>query len=368
MGQSLVGYGYLPPVSLDPTPAPSRRGPALTAALAAALLVLAQACRDEPADTPAAPTPPPAEEVRRVNLPVPAFSADSAYAHVARQVGFGPRVPNSEAHAAARDYFRRTLERYGLDVTVQEFPARFFDGARATGYNIVASVNPAATRRVFLSAHYDTRPFADSELEDEPARRDEPIDGADDGASGAGVLLEVARLLGEDPPADLGVDLVFFDAEDYGKPDGKTQDDVYTWGLGSQHWARQPHVAGYAPEWGILLDMVGAEGAVFGRELYSRQYAGGLQNKIWALARRMGRGERFVDAQVGAVTDDHFFVNTIAGWPTVDIIYKPVSGDPSFGAHWHTHDDDLDVISTETLGDVGQVVTAVVYKAAGNVL
>jgi len=261
-----------------------------------------------------------------------------------------------------------TLERYGAEVEVQEFPAKFFDGNRATGYNIIAAFNPAAPRRIFLAAHYDTRPFADSELSTE--RRDEPILGADDGGSGVGVLLEIGRLLSEHPIEleDFGVDLVFYDLEDYGKPNGTSQEDAYTWGLGSQHWSRSPHVDGYAPRFGILLDMVGAEGAVFGREAFSKQYAGDVLNRVWGLARQMGRGDRFVNTDIGYATDDHWFVNQIAGYPTIDIIYKPIERDRGFGDHWHTHNDNLDVISRETLGDVGQVVTAVVYRAAGNML
>ena len=338
----------------------------LPAALTAALcLVLAQACKpDKP--RPAIPEPAP---VVRTQLPVPAFDADSAYAHVAAQVAFGPRVPESEAHAATRAYIRETLERYGAEVTVQPFDARLFDGRRVEGYNLIGSFRPEAPRRIFLSAHYDTRPFADSDLAD-AARRDEPIDGADDGASGVGVLLELARQLSGHPIGveDFGVDLVFFDLEDYGKPDAETQADTYTWALGSQHWARNHFRPGYAPAFGILLDMVGAEGAVFGRERFSARYAPGVQDAVWKLARAMGRGERFVDADIGFATDDHYFVNEIAGWPTIDIIYKPVDGSTGFGAHWHTHDDDLDVIDRTTLGDVGQVVTAVVYREAGNML
>ncbi len=332
--------------------------------LSLGLLVLAQACKGDPKP----PVIEPAAPVVKTQLAVPAFNADSAYAHVVAQVRPGPRTPESESHAATRAYVQRTLERYGATVTVQAFDARLFDGRRVKGYNIIGSFRPEAPRRVFLSAHYDTRPFADSELSTE--RRDEPIDGADDGASGVGVLLEVARLVGANPITveEFGLDLVFFDLEDYGKPDGETQEDMYTWAMGSQYWANNPWREGYAPQFGVLLDMVGAEGAVFGREQYSRQYAGNIQHAIWTLAQSMGRGERFVDANIGPVTDDHYFVNTIAGWPTVDIIYKPIDGSTPFGKHWHTHDDDLDVIDRSTLGDVGQVVTAVVYRAAGNML
>ncbi len=335
--------------------------------LSVCALLLQLACRgdsparDAPDVTATAPAP------TKVQIPVPAFSGDSAYAAVERQLAFGPRVPGSEAHAQTVAYIRRALERYGATVEVQEFPAKFFDGKRATGRNIVGSFSPEATRRVFVSAHYDTRPFADSKLAD-PARRDEPIPGADDGASGVATLLELGRAIGANPPGELGVDLVFFDLEDYGKPGGETEADMYTWGLGSQAWAANPVPAGYGPEWGILLDMVGAEGAVFGKEGYSRKFAGDVQQRIWALARRMGKGERFVNDNIGYATDDHFFVNTIAGFPTVDIIYRPLGGELAFGEHWHTHDDDLPVIDRSTLGDVGQVVLAAIYREAGYML
>lgn len=336
------------------------------AVLVASLFLLVSSCKNDPK-----PIVPEVVEVPvvKTQLTIPAFSADSAYAHVATQVAFGPRVPSSDAHASTRAFIQKTMERYGAEVTVQDFPAKFYDGKRATGYNIIGAYNPRAKRRMFICAHYDTRPIADSDLAD-PARYNEPIPGADDGGSGVGVMLEIARQLHENEITieDFGIDFVFFDLEDYGKPDGQVEADIYTWGLGSQHWAANPHVAGYAPKFGVLLDMVGAEGAVFGREQYSVKFAGNFQNSIWRLAKQMGRGSRFIDANIGYATDDHFFVNTIAGWPTVDIIYRPVGEDLPFGKHWHTHDDDLSIISKETLGDIGQVMTAVVYREAGNML
>ena len=304
--------------------------------------------------------------VKRV-IPVPAFSGDSAYAHVAAQVAMGPRYATSKGHEQVRAYITSTLERYGAKVIIQDFSTKFYDGTSVKGYNIIGSFNPDTAKRMFLCAHYDTRPIADSKLAD-PTRYNEPILGADDGGSGVGALLEIARLLHENPFPEMGVDLVFFDLEDNGDPNGKTLEDSYSWALGSQHWARSPHVQGYSPKFGILLDMVGAKDAVFGREEYSKYYAGAYQNSIWNLAKKMGQGERFVNANVPAVTDDHYFVNTIAGWPTVDIIYKPIGGSNSFGDHWHTHNDNMDVISAETLQSVGQVVTAVVYREAGNML
>lgn len=327
------------------------------------LICLTGACGgDQP------PAPAPAAPLVKTQLPIPAFNADSAYAHVARQVAAGPRVPDSEAHAITRAYLQSTLERYGATVTVQQFDAKLYDGKRTKGYNIIGAFRPEAKRRIFICAHYDSRHIADSDLSKE--RRDEPILGADDGGSGVGVILELARQLHEQPIGveDFGVDFVLFDLEDYGNPDGQTEADMYTWALGSQHWAANPHVAGYSPQFGILLDMVGAKGAVFGREQFSKQYAGGVQNAVWALAKSMGRSDRFVDASIGFATDDHYFVNEIARWPTIDIIYKPVDGSLPFGAHWHTHDDNMDIIDRATLGHVGQVMTAVMYRQAGNML
>ncbi len=323
-------------------------------------------CKPDVKTPPAVVTVPEVPLVKRT-IPVPAFSGDSAYAHVAAQVAMGPRYANTKAHEQVRAYITSTLERYGAKVTVQDFKTKFYDGTSVTGYNIIGSYNPDSTKRVFLSAHYDTRPIADSPLAD-PKRYNEPILGADDGGSGVGALLEIARLLHENPFPEMGVDLVFFDLEDNGNPEYSNESDTYSWALGSQHWAKSPHVSGYSPKFGVLLDMVGAKDAVFGREGYSKYYAGQYQNKIWNLAKKMGQGERFVDAEVSPVTDDHYFINTIAGWPTVDIIYKPIGKDGGFGSHWHTHNDNMDIISAETLQSVGQVVTAVVYREAGNML
>ncbi|MFK8055996.1 MAG: M28 family peptidase [Saprospiraceae bacterium] len=327
--------------------------------------ILIVGCKPDVKTPPTVATP--EVPVVKRTIPVPAFSGDSAYAHVAAQVAMGPRTANSEGHRKIRAYIQSNLERYNAKVTVQEFPTKFYDGTRVKGYNIVGSFNPEAEKRIFLCAHYDTRPIADSDLAD-PAKYHDPILGADDGGSGVGALLEIARLLSENPFTEMGVDLVFFDLEDNGNPVTKVEADMFSWALGSQYWARSPHVNGYSPKFGVLLDMVGAKDAVFGREQYSKQYAGDVQNRIWKLAKKMGKGERFVDAPITGVTDDHYFINTIAGWPTVDIIYKPLDGNNGFGDHWHTHNDNLDIISAETLGIVGQVVTATVYREAGNML
>lgn len=296
---------------------------------------------------------------------VPRFDRDSAYQYIAEQLEFGPRVVNSEGHQQMKEWLVAKMRDFGATVIEQNFEAKAYTGITLNGTNIIAQYNPGASNRILLAAHWDTRPFADSPINTE--RRDEPILGADDGASGVAVLMEVARQLGE-TPIDLGVDIVFFDAEDYGESkeeyanEAEQQASVFSYGLGAQHWSRNKHT-GSSFRYGILLDMVGARNAYFPKEEYSRYFAADVVDKVWKLAQSMGYGNYFADAESGGVTDDHFFVNTIAGIPMIDIInLPPDSANKSFADHWHTHNDNLDVIDKRTLRAVGQVVLAVLYR------
>lgn len=305
------------------------------------------------------------------SVKVPRFERDSAYAFVARQVEFGPRVTNSDAHKACREWVVDKFKTYGATVIEQKFQSKAYTGTMLNGVNIIAQYNPQIKSRIVLAAHWDSRPFADSPLSKEG--RDQPILGADDGASGVGILIEIARQL-QANPIDMGVDLVLFDAEDYGesKENYASQEEerqsVYSWGLGAQYWSRNPHVSGYRPRYGILLDMVGARGARFSKESYSLRFAPDVVNKIWTLAQNMGYSNYFVEEDGGGVTDDHFFVNTIAGFPMIDIINRPLGATTGFGDHWHTHSDNMEVIDRQTLRVVGQVLLAVLYREAGGTL
>lgn len=277
--------------------------------------------------------------------------ADSLLAFVATQVAFGPRTPGSRGHADTRQWLQERLSAYGVDkVTVQEAPVTLFDGSRHTAYNILARTNPEANRRILLVAHYDTRPWAD---QDTPEHHDTPIDGANDGASGVAVLLEVARQLQEHPLDSLGVDLLMVDLEDSGDPAGGNDE---SWCLGTQAWVDNlPYDNRNRPLYGILLDMVGGRGATFPREYISQQYARTVNDKVWALANSAGLASRFPNSTGGSVIDDHLFINR-AGIPCIDIIESanPITG--SFNPTWHTLGDTLDAIDPATLRDVATLV------------
>src|SRR5699024_5785322 len=274
--------------------------------------------------------------LKRKGREVPSFSADSAFKFVKKQLSIGPRNPGSDNHRKAKEYYLEKLGTYagGALVFQQQFSAKGYGKDSLHLANIVASFNPEATERIMLSAHWDTRPRADQDNEN----KDQPILGADDGASGVAVLLELARLFKNNPPP-VGVDIILFDGEDYGR-----EGDSDKYFMGSRYWSKHPPVEGYDPRFAILLDMVGGTNAEFPKERYSTQYAGAVVNEIWAIAEETSAG-RFVDRAGGAVSDDHVIINRITGIPTIDIIRQHESTDgTSFAPYWHTHDDNIDII------------------------
>lgn len=289
----------------------------------------------------------------------PSFSADSAYTYVAKQVDFGFRVPNSKEHQLCGDYLVEELKRFGADVQEQKTIVTTFDGTRLNARNIIGSYDLEKAERILLFAHWDTRPFADNDPN--PTNHNTPVLGANDGASGVGVLLEVARNIQQKSP-NLGIDIIFFDAEDYGPGEKHDAPDGDWWCLGSQYWAKNPHKTDYTARFGILLDMVGAPNAVFRKEVFSNRYAGDVVGKIWGTAQQLGYGSYFPNKMGGAITDDHIPVNEDRGIPSVDIIQYDSSTNSGFGSYWHTVNDDMSSINKETLKAVGQTVLEVIYK------
>lgn len=324
----------------------------ITVLTASSLLMIA--CGEEPKKSTSNNTVPPKEVY---NITPPNFSADSAYQFIAEQVAFGPRVPNTEAHKQAAIYLEEKLTSYGAQVIVQEAVVEAYNGTKLNIKNIIGSYNLENTNRVLLMAHWDSRPFADQS----PNDRDKAISGANDGGSGVGILLEIARQLQLKNPT-IGVDIALFDAEDYGQPSGTTNPKPKTWCLGSQYWATNLHTPNYTAKYGILLDMVGAANAVFTQESISMYYAPQVVDKVWNVAAKLGYTNYFPFMQTAHVgEDDHLYVNRIAKIPSIDIIqYDANTG--AFAPHWHTHEDNMDVIDKNTLKAVGQVVLATVYN------
>ena len=293
----------------------------------------------------------------------PSFSSDSAYAYIERQMAFGPRVPNSNAHMQCAVWLIEQLKAFGAEVELQKGFMPDYKGDNQQIYNIIGHFTPVqrdsashASARILLGAHYDTRPWCDEE--DDYSDRFYNVPGANDGASGVGVLLEVARQLGQKDSLKTPVDIIFFDCEDMGTPrvyTGAERED--TWCLGSQLWATnyaKNQTAVYA--YGIVLDMVGAPDAVFPLEMYSTQYASNYQHQIWRAAEQLGYGAMFSKQQSYPITDDHYYINYIAGIPCVDVIHYDIRNATGFPHWWHTRNDNMDNISKSTLQAVGEVV------------
>lgn len=288
----------------------------------------------------------------------PIFNADNAYAHVEKQVNFGPRVPGTTAQNNCALWLEQQLRSIVDTVYIQKTTVtQPVSNKTFPCINIIGSFNPKAAQRVLLLAHWDSRGFADEDAD--PKNKNKPIDAADDGASGVAVLLEIARAI-QSQRLNIGVDILLTDVEDMGK--SEYSEESYC--LGTQYWAKQPHVAGYTAKYAILLDMVGAKGATFYQDEYSKEYAPFVVENVWSTANSIGYSDYFVYGQGGGITDDHVFVNKLTRIPTIDIInLKPNPAEQKiFVPHWHTIQDNMTNIDRKTLQAVGQTVLQVLYN------
>lgn len=270
----------------------------------------------------------------------PAFNGDEAYGFLKAQCAFGPRVPGTAAHTRCREYITKQLTPFVDRVVTQQWTFRD-DSRRVTLplTNILGVINPQAKKRVMLFTHWDTRPTADQELD--AADKKKPIPGANDGASGTAVLLELARVLHKRQP-DVGVELLFVDGEDW----GPGEDKMY---LGAIHFAKNP--GRYRPDYAILLDMIGDKDLNVFREKSSEGYAPPLNDKVWAAAAALGLQKQFPNILKWQISDDHDSFNA-AGIPAIDLI------DFDY-AYWHTVQDTPDKCSPQSLQAVGDVMLKV---------
>jgi Zn-dependent M28 family amino/carboxypeptidase len=316
-------------------------------------LVLLSSCGDESNSNKKQNTANQTEQVKPA-LVSPNFNSDSAYLFVQEQVNFGPRFTNSEGHTKCGNWLVSKFTSYADKVYEQNADVKNFDGKTLHIRNIIASFNPDAKKRVIVAAHWDSRPYADQDAD--KSKHTEPILAADDAGSGVAVMLEMARVMSAKKP-QIGIDLICFDAEDLGKPQ---HEDSYC--LGSQYWSKNPHLKNYKADYGILLDMVGGRDAKFVWESFSVKYAESTVRKVWDQAVQLGYSNYFYYYQGNGITDDHYYVNKIAGIPMIDIIHYSEQTNSSFPPHWHTLGDNMNVIDRNTLKAVGQSLLEVVYK------
>jgi glutaminyl-peptide cyclotransferase len=285
---------------------------------------------------------------------VPAFNADNAFKYIEDQIAFGPRNPNSLGHQQALNYLQNEFRKYTNTVYLQNFVYTGYNDERLALSNIIARFNPKSNKRIFICAHWDTRPRSDQDKN--PALRDKPILGTNDGASGVGVILELARLLKENP-VNYGIDLILFDGEDYGK-----ESDLNNYFLGSKYFAANLE-ANYKPYFGILLDMVGDKQAIFLKEGTSVRYAQDIVDMVWNIAKEINATD-FSIQEGSPIEDDHVPLNQ-AGLKTIDIIDLELIGTNTPNErrnYWHTSHDTIDNIGKGTLKQVGDVLTHLIYS------
>ena len=322
------------------------------------LLIIFSSCEPEKTDENSSTGGDKAQEKeapKKPHVDPPAFNSDSAYNFVKSQCDFGPRAPGTKAHSQCASWLENKLKGYGANVIIQKSTLTTYDEKKWLCKNIIAEFNPDAKDRVLLLAHWDSRPFADHDSLEQDRKR--PILGANDGASGVGVLIEVARNISIKKPG-IGIDILLVDLEDYGDPEGNTDN---SWCLGTQHWSKNLHRPQYYAKYGILLDMVGAKDAVFSKEGSSMNYARTIVDKVWKRAQEMGLGNYFVETQTQETIDDHVYVNMNTSVPTIDIVHYDAGKRSYFPCH-HKQCDNMDTIDKKTLDAVGKLLLELIYN------
>lgn len=310
----------------------------------ALFLTLLQGCDQKP--KPASQQPQATEKPTPPE--VPTFVGAKAFEYLKAQTDFGSRVPGSTAHSQCLLYLQKTMQEFADAVTIQEFTHIGYDNKPIRMANIISSFNLKASTRILLVAHWDSRPRADQDSNQK--NREQPILGANDGASGVAVLMEIARHLKETPPK-IGVDMIFVDGEDYGK-EGDNQNYL----LGSRYFTKNLP-PGFSPMFGIVVDMVGDAQLTIKKERYSLKYAPDVVERVWSTAANLGF-EQFSPMLQGWVTDDHLPFNEV-GIKTINLIDFEYPDESNM--YWHTTQDTPDKCSPESLEAVGTVLMQVIY-------
>lgn len=284
---------------------------------------------------------------------IPEFDEDLAYKYIQNQLSFGPRNPNSQGHKLTKEFLFNELRKFTDTTFLQNFTYPGYDGEILQLSNIIASINPAAKYRIMLCAHWDTRPRSDKDPD--PKNFNKPIPGANDGASGVAVLLALAKTLNENKPT-IGIDIVLFDAEDYGK-----ENDLLNYSIGAKYFVQ--NVPDYIkPVFIILVDMVGDKDAVFKKEPNSIQFAPDVVDLVWNLANQLGL-KTFSNEVSEPIYDDHIPLG-LAGMKAINIIDSDLIGADTpipRRNYWHTQKDTIENISKETLEEIGRLLSYLIY-------
>jgi glutaminyl-peptide cyclotransferase len=273
------------------------------------------------------------------------FDGEGALAYAKAQVDFGPRVPGTPGAQRAGDWIIARMRERADTVIVQSWTQTFSDGRQVPLRNIFARFRPDLPDRVLYLVHWDTRPISDAA--EDPAQRNIPVPGANDGASGVGLLVALGDALKKTPPA-VGVDLLFVDGEDYGNFD--SDQDVL---MGSKYFASHLPTPTYRPIFGVLWDMIGDKDLRIKQEQNSVSQAPEVVRRVWQQAAELGHDDVFVEESTGyPITDDHIPLLQ-AGLRVIDVI------DLDYPYH-HRPTDTIDKISALSLSIVGEVAEALV--------
>ena len=281
---------------------------------------------------------------------IPVFNGNAAFTHLVAQWDFGPRNPGSVGHQKALDYFLNVLAPLADTVSTQSFTEIMpRSKQKVEMHNIIAQFNPKAKKQIMISAHWDTRPWGDRSLS--ILRNDQPILGANDGASGVAILLELAKVL-HDNPQKIGVNLVLFDAEDFG-----SSGDSWSYCKGSQYFAKNLPIP--LPDYAINLDMVGDANLEIYIERISYKQNPSLVLDLWGLAEEL-KLSGFKKMANHSIFDDHVPLYELAGIPAVDIIDFDYPDEKT--NYHHTYNDIVENCSPESLRQVGTLMVHHIYN------